>query len=67
MLLDESVVEGAMLRQTVLRQPPGVVALEMLHDIDPASSLIYMKVHLTVGNKVYGRSFHSSTRGRETW
>ena len=66
LLLDDTLKEGAKLRQTVLEKPPGVRALELLHDVDGAGPFIYIKVHLWKG-KVYGRSFHSSTKGRETW
>ncbi|MEX0740575.1 MAG: hypothetical protein WD071_14650 [Pseudohongiella sp.] len=48
-----------------LKKPPGLEALELLYDVGPSVSFVYIKVHMGAKGKVIGRSFHYSTKGRE--
>lgn len=48
----------------VLEKPPGKEAIVLLYDFDPEQSFLYIKVHIGARDKVIGRSFHLSTKGR---
>lgn len=67
MLIAQELIEGQQVQSTILTKPKDKIAIEMLHDLDPNKPFIYMKVHMGARDKVVGRSFHWSTRGREPW
>jgi hypothetical protein len=48
----------------ILKLPPGKEAVVIIYDFSPEQSFLYIKIHMGNGNKVIGRSFHLSTRGR---
>ena len=49
-------------RVAKLREPPGVEAYEFLVDLPGGGRTLYIKIHLGLGGKVIGRSFHASTQ-----
>ena len=49
-------------RVATLREPPGVEAYEFLVDLSGNDRTVYIKIHLGLGGKVIGRSFHASTQ-----
>jgi hypothetical protein len=53
---------GHPLQEKCLRKPPDKLAFEMLVALEEGKPDLYIKLHPHGGGRVYGRSFHYSTK-----